>query len=1151
MGIIRKEGGYASALDKLYISRYSFYHFTMKFLFQSSSIILVALFSLASISQDAIGQSLGDKNSIIVILKDDAAKKALKCGDEFTFCNQKITSLQKTLQVKKTRRLSPLYQTNTYVINFDNDIDVNVIIKKYMESGIFSSVSKNYGENALTGSSMVTQPTDDLYYKQWYLNNPGGILNYKPGESIPAKVGADINMELAWDLEQGDAGITVAILDTGIDYLHPELDDRVWYNTDETNGTSDLDNNGYVGDWVGWDFTIDNNDPFDDHGHGTLVTSIIGTERNGTNYVGVDWNCKLMGLKVVKQNNTFQYADYAEAIYYAVANGARVINMSLRSVDFNQAIEDALEFAHQNNVVVVVAMGNDGNSTTHYMCQSAYSISVGSTGTEDKRTVFSNYNTYIDLVAPGRYMYGLNYEDHIDDQFRGQGTSFSAPLVAGAVSLLLAQDPTRTVEEIRTILHNTADDQVGFPDEDVSGFDQFHGYGRLNVFAALSEFNICIDQAGMACDDGDICTENDVYDGSCNCAGTFADSDQDLICDQDDLCPGFDDFIDTDNDGIPNGCDDCNNNLAGTACDDSDHCTINDVYDSNCDCAGIYMDEDNDGVCVGNDADDTNPCVPNISLEECPLQQCTNFDDTSFENGDYGAWIFGVGDAVPYSANANTGSFAARLRDNSGQASSIYTQPINANGMTGVRINFSFLLVSYEFSEDFFLEISTDGGNNFDIIDRWISGTDVSNNIRYYEEVVISDYTLSGQTVLRFRSDASSNADYVYIDDIVVALCSGQGISNCQEGAACDDGNACTINEVYDENCDCVGTVQDADSDGICDAEDSCPSLHSGLIGSPCDDGDICTVSDVYVSEICGCAGTYIDADSDGVCIGLDPNDNDACIPIGDDCAGMTCNVIMYDDFEAGMGNWNSGGSDAIRYDSNPNSGSYALRIRDNSGVGSSAFTNILNVSSYAAITVRFSFLAVSMESSENFYLEVSNNGGSSFAIVEEWVSGTDFSNYQRINTDEIEISGNLISGSTVIRFRCDASSNSDLVYIDDIVIGACIPGTNGEDDGGAISGLESDGDAISKNAMFDFIISPNPANKVLRVKVQDQNSSLIDSYNLSIFNMEGALILQNQLQSNDGLIETGISKLQSGQMYVTRLIDYNGTHHYKKFIKI
>lgn len=1123
----------------------------MKFLFQSGLLILAALFILISTSQRIQAQSLGDKNSIIVTLKEDAAHKALKCGDEFTFCNQKIKSLQKSLKVKKTRRLTPIYQTNSYVINFDNDIDVDLIIKKYKESGIFSSVSKNYGENALAGSVMATQPNDDLYYKQWYYNNPGGILNYKPGESIPAKAGADINMELAWDLEQGNAAITVAILDTGIDYLHPELDDRVWYNTDETNGTSDLDNNGYAGDWIGWDFTVDNNDPFDDHGHGTLVTSMIGAERNGSNYVGVDWNCKLMGLKVVKQNNTFQYADYAEAIYYAVANGANVINMSLRSVDFNQAIEDALQFAHQNNVVVVVAMGNDGNTTTHYMCQSAYSISVGSTGPEDKRTVFSNYNSYIDLVAPGRYMYGLNYEDHLDDQFRGQGTSFSAPLVAGAVSLLLAQDPTRTVEEIRTILHNTADDQVGFNDEDVAGFDQFHGHGRLNVFAALSEFNTCIDQAGTACDDGDICTENDVYDNACNCAGTFADSDQDSVCDQNDLCPGFDDLIDSDNDGIPNGCDSCNSNLVGTACNDNDSCTINDVYDSNCNCAGSYIDDDSDGICVGNDPDDADPCIPNISPENCPLEVCTDYDETSFENGDYGIWLFGVGDAVPFGANANTGSYTARLRDNSGQASSIYTQPINANGLAGMRINFSFILVSYEFSEDFFFEISTDGGNSFDVIKRWISGTDVSNNIRYYEEIIVSNHTLSEQTVLRFRSDASSNADYVYIDDVKVELCSGKGLSNCQEGAACNDGNDCTTNEVYDENCNCVGTVQDNDNDGLCDAEDPCPSLHSGLIGTPCNDGDVCTVNDIYVSEICGCAGTYVDADSDGICIGLDPNDNDACVPSDDNCSGVTCGTIMYDDFESGMGNWNSGGSDAIRYDSNPNSGSYALRIRDNSGVGSSAYTNIINVATYAAMTVQFSFIAVSMENSENFYLEVSNNGGTSFTVVKEWISGTDFSNYERINTDEIEISGNLISGSTVIRFRCDASSNSDLVYIDDIVIGACIPGTNSENDGGAISGLESEGDALSKEVPFDFTISPNPAHKFLRIALQDQNSRLIDAYNLSIFNTEGTLILQNQLQSNDGFIETEISMLQSGQMYLARLIDTDGTHHYKKFIKI
>ena len=131
--------------------------------------------------------------------------------------------------------------------------------------------------------------------------------------------------------------------------------------------------------------------------------------------------------------------------------------------------------------------------------------------------------------------------------------------------------------------------------------------------------NVCDDcnsnDAGTSCDDGDPCTVNDVLDADCNCAGTFADADNDTVCDEEDVCPGSDDLADADGDGIPDGCDDCNSNDAGTSCDDGDPCTVNDVLDANCNCAGTYADADEDGVCDVDDA-------------------CPGFDDDADEDGD-------------------------------------------------------------------------------------------------------------------------------------------------------------------------------------------------------------------------------------------------------------------------------------------------------------------------------------------------------------------------------------------------------------------------------------------------------------------------------------------------------------------------------------
>ncbi len=149
---------------------------------------------------------------------------------------------------------------------------------------------------------------------------------------------------------------------------------------------------------------------------------------------------------------------------------------------------------------------------------------------------------------------------------------------------------------------------------------------------------------GTACDDGSACTTNDVYDANCNCAGVATDGDNDGVCDSDDICPGGDDNIDTDGDGIPDFCDTCNDNLAGTACDDGDDCTTGDVYDANCNCAGVSADSDNDGICDavdicpgGDDLLDANGNGLPDACEVTCVNQTTNFSISSLTHLGSGA----------------------------------------------------------------------------------------------------------------------------------------------------------------------------------------------------------------------------------------------------------------------------------------------------------------------------------------------------------------------------------------------------------------------------------------------------------------------------------------------------------------------------------
>ena len=335
---------------------------------------------------------------------------------------------------------------------------------------------------------------DDTYFSRQY-----GLYNNGTFSLSPATNDADIDMELGWDIEQGDQSIIVAVLDSGVNLNHPEFSGRIWGNSNEILNGIDDDNNGYIDDLNGWDFTNNDNNPTDDHGHGTNVTGIIGANSNNTlGYSGVDWNCKLMIGKILDQNNSGLYSWWTEAIYYAVDNGAKIINMSVGGSGFSNSMQEAIDYAYNNGVSVVACMMNNDNNVTYYPAGYQNTIAVGSTNPNDERsspffwsaTSGSSYGNHIDVVAPGNFIYGLNYQSNINYNSYWGGTSQASPLVAGLSSLLLAQDPTRTPDDIRNIIRNTAEDQVGNSSEDVLGFDIYYGHGRINANQALLQSSL-------------------------------------------------------------------------------------------------------------------------------------------------------------------------------------------------------------------------------------------------------------------------------------------------------------------------------------------------------------------------------------------------------------------------------------------------------------------------------------------------------------------------------------------------------------------------------------------------------------------------------------------------------------------------------------
>ena len=329
-------------------------------------------------------------------------------------------------------------------------------------------------------------------------------------------------------------------------------------------------------------------------------------------------------------------------------------------------------------------------------------------------------------------------------------------------------------------------------------------------------------------------------------------------------------------------------------------------------------------------------------------------------------------------------------------------------------------------------------------------------------------------------------------------------------GQPCSDGNACTINDVYTADCGCRGDYLDADGDGVCDTEDLCPKFDDSLIGQPCNDGNACTSNDIYTTN-CDCIGRYVDADGDGICAPNDSDDTDPCVP--DDSGCNDCIIIDANDIESRWGIWNDGGIDAVRLNdpTYANSGTYSFRLRDNTA-GSTVTTNSLDLSYYTSVEISFNYLPVSMDNTnEDFWLQISTDGGESFNTIEEWNYNDEFVNNVR-EFENVLIQGPFTT-ETQFRFRCDASSNYDLVYLDDITIKACSnnkPCAN-EDTNDAESGWgiwNDDGADASRH--YDPALA-HSGNYSFSLK-DDTEESSITTNSLDLINYEAIKITFNYL---------------------------------------
>jgi thermitase len=337
----------------------------------------------------------------------------------------------------------------------------------------------------------ATIPNDPYFIYQWPLYNDGTFTTpYYP----TVKAGADMKTTLAWDIEQGDSNIVVAIIDGGCKMNHPEFTGRFWVNKDEIPGNGiDDDNNGYKDDVNGWNFLDSTNNLDDQDGHGTSMAGIIGANaNNGIGYAGVDWRCRLMVLKVASPDSSIRSSRIAKAVNYAAAKKANIINLAIGFDIEGTALKQSVLQAISSGLLIVASSGNTGKDTIEFPARIPEVLAVGSSNPDDtwsrefpQGSGGSNYGLNIDVVAPGNCVRQMNPMLANEYSAIAAGTSTSTAYVSGLAALLLAQDPRRTPAQITRLITQSADDQVGKLSEDTPGWDQYHGWGRVNMYRAL------------------------------------------------------------------------------------------------------------------------------------------------------------------------------------------------------------------------------------------------------------------------------------------------------------------------------------------------------------------------------------------------------------------------------------------------------------------------------------------------------------------------------------------------------------------------------------------------------------------------------------------------------------------------------------------
>lgn len=337
-------------------------------------------------------------------------------------------------------------------------------------------------------------PNDPNFVNQWGWHNTGQVSG-----TVTGSVDADVDAPEFWDIAGDATGVTIAVLDSGLNFTHADLQGVAWTNPGEIAGDGvDNDGSGKIDDVIGWDWVNNDNDPTDDHGHGTNVSGImVALRNNGVGTAGLVSGAKILVCKILNASNAGLTSHLIAATTYARQRGVRLMNLSLQNYPYSASLDAEFTACQSAGILLCICAGNQGvNNDTTPNYPSSYPhaniIAVGNHDRTDQRWSGSNYGAAsVDLFAPGREIYSAGLGTGLSIF---TGTSQATPAVTAICAQLLALNPTWAAAETKAAIFASVVSRPAYSGLSVTG-------GRLNALDALA-YSLRLDAARDTDGDG-------------------------------------------------------------------------------------------------------------------------------------------------------------------------------------------------------------------------------------------------------------------------------------------------------------------------------------------------------------------------------------------------------------------------------------------------------------------------------------------------------------------------------------------------------------------------------------------------------------------------------------------------------------------------